>query len=91
MALATITSRVDQQDKINFDAFCKEVGMNASTAINMFIKTVLREHCIPFSIGFDQPNYETLAAIHEVEEMKRHPESYPAFSSVDDLMEDLMS
>lgn len=50
MALATITARVDQSDKIQFDAFCSEVGLNTSTAMNMFVKAVLRERRIPFDI-----------------------------------------
>ena len=40
MALVTITSRVDSSDKVNFDNFCDSVGLNASVAINLFIKTV---------------------------------------------------
>lgn len=50
MALATLTARVDEQDKISFDAFCSNVGLNTSTAINLFVKAVLRENRIPFEI-----------------------------------------
>ncbi len=50
MAQATITARVDASDKSNFDTFCSNVGINASTAINMFVKAVLRENRIPFEI-----------------------------------------
>ena len=50
MALSTITARVDASDKIDFDAFCSSVGMNTSTAINLFVKAVLRERRIPFEI-----------------------------------------
>lgn len=50
MAQATITARVDASDKSNFDIFCSNVGINASTAINMFVKAVLRENRIPFEI-----------------------------------------
>lgn len=50
MALATITARVDERDKANFDAFCSDVGLNTSTAINLFVKAVLRENKIPFEI-----------------------------------------
>ena len=57
MALATITSRVDSIDKVNFDNFCDSVGLNASVAINMFIKTVLRERKIPFEIANPDPFY----------------------------------
>lgn len=50
MALATITARVDENDKAGFDAFCSNVGLNTSTAINLFVKAVLRENRIPFAI-----------------------------------------
>ena len=30
MAQATITARVDEHDKIDFDAFCANVGLNTS-------------------------------------------------------------
>ena len=51
MAQATLTARVDAADKLNFDAFCSNVGINTSTAINMFVKAVLRENRIPFEIA----------------------------------------
>lgn len=50
MALATLTARVDERDKANFDLFCSNVGLNTSTAINLFVKAVLRENRIPFEI-----------------------------------------
>lgn len=51
MAQATITARVDEKDKIRFDKFCSNVGLNTSTAINLFVKAVLRENRIPFEIS----------------------------------------
>lgn len=50
MAQTTITARVDSNDKHRFDTFCSNVGINTSTAINMFVKAVLRENRIPFEI-----------------------------------------
>ena len=50
MAQATITARVDENDKASFDKFCSNVGLNTSTAINLFVKAVLRENRIPFEI-----------------------------------------
>ena len=49
----TITTRLDSNDKSRFDAFCENVGLTASAAINMFIKTTLREGEIPFKIKAD--------------------------------------
>ena len=51
MSLTTITARVDQKDKADFGAFCSSVGLNTSTAINLFVKAVLREKRIPFEIA----------------------------------------
>lgn len=53
MAQATISARVDSTDKIAFDSFCNDVGISSSAAINMFVKAILREHRIPFSINND--------------------------------------
>ena len=51
MALVTITARVDEHDRARFDSFCASVGLNTSTAINLFVKAVLRQNCIPFEIS----------------------------------------
>jgi DNA-damage-inducible protein J len=51
MSMTTITARVDEQDKRSFDQFCSSVGLNTSTAINLFVKAVLRENRIPFEIS----------------------------------------
>lgn len=53
MAQANLSVRIDEQDKKSFETFCTETGMNVSVAINMFIKTVLREHRLPFEIKAD--------------------------------------
>ena len=50
MSMTTITARVEASDKNRFDAFCANVGINTSSAINMFVKAVLRENRIPFDI-----------------------------------------
>ena len=53
MAQTTLSVRMDDEVKRKFDAFCAAVGMNASVAINLFAKTVIREHRIPFEISAD--------------------------------------
>lgn len=50
MSLSTITARVDRDDKVAFDQFCSSVGLNSSSAINLYVKAVLREKRIPFDI-----------------------------------------
>jgi DNA-damage-inducible protein J len=51
MSQTTLSLRIDEKVKKQFDEFCTEVGMNPSVAVNLFIKTVVREHRIPFEIA----------------------------------------
>ena len=63
MESLTLNVRVNAKDKKNFEQFCTNVGMNVSTAVNMFIKAVLREQKLPFEIKsytFDDVIYEKL-------------------------------
>ena len=55
MALSTLTARVDEHDKLEFDNFCSSVGLTSSAAINIYVKTVLREKRIPFEIKQEDP------------------------------------
>ena len=63
MESLTLNVRVDVNDKKSFEKFCSSVGMNVSTAVNMFIKAVLREQKLPFEVKsntFDEIVYEKL-------------------------------
>lgn len=51
MAQATFSVRMDESLKRQFDSLCQEFGMNASTAINVFARAVVRERKIPFEIS----------------------------------------
>lgn len=83
MAQSVITARVDSQDKIDFDNFCQNVGMNTSTAINMFVKVVVRENRLPFSVGLDneKAKKDGLNAFMQIRQMAEN-EAFP------DLTED---
>jgi DNA-damage-inducible protein J len=58
MSQATLSVRMDENIKRRFDAFCADAGMNASVAVNMFVRAVIREKKIPFDVvGNDDPFY----------------------------------
>lgn len=58
MAQATFSVRMDESLKRQFDALCADFGMNATTAINVFARAVVRERRIPFEIS--SPDSESL-------------------------------
>lgn len=51
MAQATFSVRMDETLKKQFDGLCQEFGMNATTAINVFARAVVRQRKIPFEIA----------------------------------------
>ncbi|MDR1826924.1 MAG: type II toxin-antitoxin system RelB/DinJ family antitoxin [Methylobacteriaceae bacterium] len=58
MSQTTLSIRMDADIKRRFDAFCADAGLNATVAVNMFARAVLREQRIPFEItGSDDPFY----------------------------------
>ena len=50
MTQTTFSVRMDSEVKKQLDDFCTQVGMNTTTAFNMFARAVLREKRLPFDI-----------------------------------------
>ncbi|WP_195985999.1 type II toxin-antitoxin system RelB/DinJ family antitoxin [Clostridium sp. D33t1_170424_F3] len=86
MAQTNINIRMDENLKQQFDRLCNELGLNMTTAFNIFAKTMVRQQRIPFDVALDVPNAETLAAIDDANHGRNL--SKP-FHSVKELMEDL--
>jgi DNA-damage-inducible protein J len=55
MASTNVTVRIDENIKRDFDIFCENVGINITTAFNMFIKATLRIRELPFSVTDAEP------------------------------------
>lgn len=47
---ATLNVRMDSETKDAFTSFCDEIGMSASSLMNVFAKTVVRNQAIPFPL-----------------------------------------
>lgn len=51
--MASISIRIDENDKSRFESFCESVGMNITTVFNMFVKNVINNQKLPFEVGID--------------------------------------
>ena len=91
MGNINLNIRMNAELKKKFEAFCDEAGMSMTTAINIFVKRVVRENRFPFRIEGETPNKETLAAIKEVEEMEKDPSKGKAYTDVDQMFKDILS
>ena len=57
--------RIDKSVKDNSEKVLEALGLNMTTAINMFLREVIRVNGIPFEIKGNTPNKETIEAIEE--------------------------
>ena len=86
MKNVNVTFRVDGELKKQADALFAELGMNLSTAFNIFLRQSVREQQIPFRVSKNVPNAVTLAAMEAAE---KGEDVYGPFESVSDAMEAL--
>ena len=84
MATTNLNIRTDKDIKDQAEEIFNELGLNMTTAINMFLRTAIREHGIPFELKLDVPNETTAAAIAEGRKLMDDPLA-PRYSSMDAL------
>ena len=88
MATTNISIRMDSEVKARADALFAELGMNLTTAFNIFVRQSLREGGIPFKVRLEQPNKETMAAMLEAERIAGDP-SVKGYTDLDEILADL--
>lgn len=66
--------RIDKAVKDQAELVFNELGMNMTTAVNIFLKTAIRENGIPFELTLNVPNAETKAAIEEGKRIAEDPD-----------------
>lgn len=91
MAQTNINIRMDENLKKDFDTLCGDLGLTMTAAFNVFAKTMVRQQRIPFEISMNVSNTETLAALQEVEEMKKNPSLGKSYTDVDQMMKELLA
>ena len=72
--MATTTNfsvRMNSDIKKQCEALYGELGINLTTAINVFLRQSLRVGGFPFDVRMEQPNKETMSAILEAERIAR--------------------
>ncbi|WP_088228289.1 type II toxin-antitoxin system RelB/DinJ family antitoxin [Desulfosporosinus sp. FKB] len=78
--------RVDEELKRKAEAIFAELGLNMSTAINIFLRYSVRYGGIPFDLRIEQPNAETLAAIDDINNNRNMSKAFNSISTfIDDL------
>lgn len=90
MAKVSTNISIDAETKTKAQSLLSDFGMDLSTAVNIFLRQMVRDNAFPFVIQREVPNAETLEAIEEVRRMKSDPSIGKSYSSVGLMMEDLL-
>ncbi len=80
--------RMDSDIKKQCETLYGELGMNLTTAINVFLRQSLRAGGFPFEVKLERPNKETIAAMLEAEKIAKDP-SVKHYNTLDELFHDL--
>ena len=80
--------RMDSDVKKQCEALYGELGMNLTTAINVFLRQSLRSGGFPFDVTINKPNAVTSAAMQEAERLARDPNA-KRYSDVEEALREL--
>lgn len=86
----SVSFRIDRDLKEQAVKLFGELGLNMSSAIQVFFRQAVREGGLPFDVTTKVPSKLTLAAMLEAERIAQDP-GHPAFSDIQDLLDALNS
>lgn len=87
-SVANVSFRIDRGLKDNADRLFAELGLNMTTAFNMFLRQSVREGRIPFEITLSRSNDTTVKAIKEGRNIAKDPLA-PGYTDMESLREAL--
>ena len=91
MAYTDVSIRMDSDVKTKAQELFDSIGLDMTTAVNMFLRQSIRQNGMPFEPAPEVPNAETIEAIEEVQRMKENPSLYKSYTDIDEMMRELLS
>ncbi len=84
MAKISTNISIDADVKKQAQELFAALGLDLSTAINIYLKKAISEQGIPFDVRVETPNAETIAAIEEGRRMAHDPNA-KSYANVEEL------
>ena len=81
--------RVDKDLKRKADELFRNLGMNTSVALNMFLTQSVREQSIPFIPSIEVPNARLISAMEEVEAIESGKIKAKKYKTFEEAIEDI--
>lgn len=89
MAKVSTSISIDSDIKEKAQVLFSDLGLDLSTAVNIFFRQAVRENRIPFNIQREIPNADTIAAMKEVEAMAKNPSAYKSYHSFAEILDEV--
>lgn len=84
MESTNLNIRIEKDVKIKAEKLFDALGLNMTSAVNIFLRQAIRENGIPFEIKINTPNETTLAAIQEGKTIVRD-KNLRGYNNMEDL------
>ncbi len=82
--MTNLNVRIEKKIKLDSEVIFNKLGLNMTTAINLFLRQTIRNKGIPFELKIDEPNMVTTAAIEEGRLIARD-ETIKSYNNMKDL------
>ena len=83
---ANVTISMDSELKKEAETLFSDLGMNFTTAVNVFVRQAVNRQRLPFSVRRKShvPNAELLAAMEEADRLLKDPNT-PRYSTMEEI------
>ena len=88
MKNVTTSIRIDSSTKQAATELLNELGLDLSSAVNIFLKQVVLQGGLPFQVKYPQYKPEVIEAMEEAEKLSRNPNT-KKYSSFSEALEDM--
>ncbi|KFA57715.1 type II toxin-antitoxin system RelB/DinJ family antitoxin [Mageeibacillus indolicus] len=89
MATSPTQIRIDNNVKTEANELFSALGIDMSSAVNIFLRQCILHGGLPFKVEIPKYNAETLAAMEEARKISKDPNA-PSYSSMEDLKKALL-
>ena len=87
-ATCNFNVRMDTALKQQCEALYHSLGLNLTTAINIFLRKSLQEGCLPFELKHPKYNETTLAAMVEARQLANNPNA-KRYNNIEEALQEL--
>ena len=89
MATSPTQIRIDSNVKTEANELFKELGIDMSSAVNIFLRQCVLHGGLPFKVEITKFNAETLAAMEEARDIMSGKIQATSYNTTDELFEDM--